>query len=478
MPITAVITSPATIGPVDPLVFQITPDALPSSLTATATLVGVGAEVIWNGTAPGSGYTGALVENAGVRTYTVYRTAGWPFGSLSLAVTATAPLSLHTVNANSIVLWQLQGNQTDSSGNGLDAVLFAGSAVYETIGAVQAFTFTNQALAAPSTPLLRIVGEYTVEWLMIPRDNTHSFFYYTCATPRVGVGPTVQIFDAYWNVATGKQGYFDSANNTNRDLPGTTLGNFGAINHFAERRKFVSTGVYQIDFFWNGTKIGAGLTTGQNVSTGNEIFRWGNYQGLDTAFLKGAVASIHVQNYARADADILADANATLGLASVAGAFTVAVATPPVPPSGGFGGTGFATGLGTTGIGEPLGNGLVRPFTRTERQDFAISAGVPLVMSCIGQVLGTPLGTLPWEPRFGSLLYRLRHRSQDPTFLDLVRIYSADAINRWEPRAQVTDVQIVQSSSYGRANVGQNNVVDIAVTVRIGNKAFSVMTKV
>jgi uncharacterized protein len=127
---------------------------------------------------------------------------------------------------------------------------------------------------------------------------------------------------------------------------------------------------------------------------------------------------------------------------------------------------------------DPLGHGLVRPFARTEHQDFATDSGVKLVLSCVGQVLGTPLGTLPWEPAFGSQLYRLRHKSQDPTFLDLARIYSADAINRWEPRAQVTDVEIVQSSSYGRANVGQNNVVDIAVSVRIGNKTFSVTTQI
>ena len=120
----------------------------------------------------------------------------------------------------------------------------------------------------------------------------------------------------------------------------------------------------------------------------------------------------------------------------------------------------------------------MRPFARTEHQDFATDSGVSLVLSCIGQVLGTPLGTLPHEPRFGSELYRLRHRSQDPTFLDLAKIYSADAINRWEPRAQVVNVAIVQSSTSGRSNVGTNNVVDISVTVKIGNKTFSVTTKI
>src|SRR5580692_4225908 len=90
MPITATITSPPTLGPLDPLVFQITPDTLPSALTATVTLQGGGTEVAWSGTSPGSGYTGGLVESGGIRTYTIYRSASWPFGSLQLDVEATA----------------------------------------------------------------------------------------------------------------------------------------------------------------------------------------------------------------------------------------------------------------------------------------------------------------------------------------------------------------------------------------------------
>src|SRR6266850_1837759 len=44
-----------------------------------------------------------------------------------------------------------------------------------------------------------------------------------------------------------------------------------------------------------------------------------------------------------------------------------------------------------------LGGGIVRPFRRTEHRDFANDSGVPEVLSCIGQLLGTPIGFLPWR---------------------------------------------------------------------------------
>lgn len=121
---------------------------------------------------------------------------------------------------------------------------------------------------------------------------------------------------------------------------------------------------------------------------------------------------------------------------------------------------------------DPLGAGIIRPFVRTEHQDFASDSGVRLVLSCVEQVLGTPVGTFPWEPAFGSNLFMLRHRSQDPTFLSLAKIYTDDAIRQWEPRAQVVDVEIEQS------NTTQANFVSIVVWVKIGGKIFSAAAKI
>ena len=88
-----------------------------------------------------------------------------------------------------------------------------------------------------------------------------------------------------------------------------------------------------------------------------------------------------------------------------------------------------------------LGGGIVRPFRRTEHQDFANDSGIPEVLSCVGQVLGTRKGTAPWRPDFGCDLERLRHKNKDADFVALVRGTVDDALRRWEPRAQVSAVE-------------------------------------
>ena len=91
-----------------------------------------------------------------------------------------------------------------------------------------------------------------------------------------------------------------------------------------------------------------------------------------------------------------------------------------------------------------LGKGLVRPFRRDEKNDFANDGGLNLVASAVGQILGTKAasennaGELPWRPEFGSLLHLLRHRNIDSGLQELARASTIDAINAWEPRARIT----------------------------------------
>lgn len=95
-----------------------------------------------------------------------------------------------------------------------------------------------------------------------------------------------------------------------------------------------------------------------------------------------------------------------------------------------------------------LGFGLLSPFRRDLKQDFANAGGVELIKSCVAQILGTQCaydganvqaqGELLWRPAFGALLYRLRHMKQGPTLNELARVYVVDALARWEPRVSVT----------------------------------------
>jgi phage baseplate assembly protein W len=127
---------------------------------------------------------------------------------------------------------------------------------------------------------------------------------------------------------------------------------------------------------------------------------------------------------------------------------------------------------------EFLGFGLLRPFRRDRKADFAAAGGEALVRSAIGQILGTMAsseftqGELPWRTEFGSLLHLLRHQKNDAVLQELARVYVVDALKRWEPRVQLTSVQVTRERDRGEnvlairlryniisANVPGNNVL-------------------
>lgn len=127
---------------------------------------------------------------------------------------------------------------------------------------------------------------------------------------------------------------------------------------------------------------------------------------------------------------------------------------------------------------EFLGFGLLRPFRRDRKADFAAAGGEALVRSAVGQILGTMAssdftqGELPWRTEFGSLLHLLRHQKNDAVLQELARVHVADALKRWEPRVQLTSVQVTRERDRGEnvlairlryniisANVPGNNVI-------------------
>jgi phage baseplate assembly protein W len=81
-------------------------------------------------------------------------------------------------------------------------------------------------------------------------------------------------------------------------------------------------------------------------------------------------------------------------------------------------------------------------------------------------------GELPWRTEFGSLLHLLRHQKNDAVLQELARAHVADALKRWEPRVQLTSVQVTRERDRGEnvlairlryniisANVPGNNVL-------------------
>jgi phage baseplate assembly protein W len=93
-----------------------------------------------------------------------------------------------------------------------------------------------------------------------------------------------------------------------------------------------------------------------------------------------------------------------------------------------------------------LGFGLVSPFRRDRKRDFAAESGEALVRSAVEQILGTigasdfTQGEMPWRTEFGSLLFLLRHQKNDVALQELAKVYVQDALRRWEPRVIVTSL--------------------------------------
>jgi len=113
-------------------------------------------------------------------------------------------------------------------------------------------------------------------------------------------------------------------------------------------------------------------------------------------------------------------------------------------------------GVEIAGLADFFGRGPIRPWRRDQKRDWTMASGGPLVASAVGQILGTKAATpttageLPWRDEFGSKLHLLRHRNIDETVIELARRYAADALNRWEPRARITNVEVFQEDVPGR----------------------------
>ena len=103
-------------------------------------------------------------------------------------------------------------------------------------------------------------------------------------------------------------------------------------------------------------------------------------------------------------------------------------------------------------MNQPL-NGLLIPFRRDKKRDFASGSGPDLLASKVLQVLmtngATPRssGELPWRTAFGSGLELLRHQRNDAALAELARVHVRDALKRWVPEAELVEVAVTREDA-------------------------------
>ena len=97
--------------------------------------------------------------------------------------------------------------------------------------------------------------------------------------------------------------------------------------------------------------------------------------------------------------------------------------------------------------------GLLVPFRRDRKRDFATGTGANLLGSKVLQAVmtagATPRssGELPWRTSFGAGLDLLRHQRNDAALAELARVQVRDALRRWVPEAELVGVDVAREDA-------------------------------
>ncbi len=93
---------------------------------------------------------------------------------------------------------------------------------------------------------------------------------------------------------------------------------------------------------------------------------------------------------------------------------------------------------------EFIGQGLAFPLQVTPRGEIALAKGRTDIEQAIRIILGTMPGERVRRPEFGCRAYELVFEPRNATTKSLLALYVQEALRRWEPRIEVTDVNVTE----------------------------------
>ena len=91
---------------------------------------------------------------------------------------------------------------------------------------------------------------------------------------------------------------------------------------------------------------------------------------------------------------------------------------------------------------EYIGQGLAFPLQINPRGALAIASGERDIEQAIRVILGTMIGERVRRPEFGCRIHELVFAPHNAATEGLAVLYVKQALNRWEPRIDVTGVEI------------------------------------
>jgi phage baseplate assembly protein W len=115
-------------------------------------------------------------------------------------------------------------------------------------------------------------------------------------------------------------------------------------------------------------------------------------------------------------------------------------------------------------VTEIHGAGLAFPLQIDHRGGIALAHGEDDIAQAIGLILSTTPGERPMRPEFGCEVHDLIFDNIDAATVGKMDTAVRTALDRWEPRVEVTDVEF----DLGRSADGQI-VIDVTYRVRSTN---------
>jgi uncharacterized protein len=115
-------------------------------------------------------------------------------------------------------------------------------------------------------------------------------------------------------------------------------------------------------------------------------------------------------------------------------------------------------------VSDIIGTGVAFPLRVDRRGGIALSSGDDDVREAIALILGTAPGDRPMRPEFGCGIHNYIFESIDAYALGKVEYEIREALDRWEPRAEILDVDV----DLARADEGVL-LIDITYVLRATN---------
>jgi uncharacterized protein len=112
-------------------------------------------------------------------------------------------------------------------------------------------------------------------------------------------------------------------------------------------------------------------------------------------------------------------------------------------------------------MSELIGSGLAFPMHADQRGGLALARGVEDIEQAIALILGTAPGERPMRPEFGCAVHEVVFDSIDAAIIGKVHSAVHQALERWEPRIEVVDLDVEQSEQHSGTLL-----VDITYRVR------------